>query len=311
MLMNTRRRALALLAAAVGLRFVSFPSRAQAKTDCFASQAVGPWKGVATNTQAGARISQLAFSNPDACDLRAEVSIGTNFDGKLVLYGDPDKTPLPKTFLVKPENRLILRTEDGKTVVDEPLCGTCTDIHDDKVSIVLPLAVAPYLQSENAVELAVKLGDAEECRAKLDCGTLRKALGWAAQRQTALAEQYAAQSCTPPQGCFITTACCELLGLADDCFELRTLRRYRDDILAKQPWAAAAIARYYAEAPAILRRLPAGERTPRLLQTYARFILPAAIAARFGFAGLAYRRYARMMHELEDYSRNQIDRASY
>ena len=298
--MHTRRRALALLAAAVGLRLVPFPSRAQAKTECFATQAVGQWKGVATQAQAGARIGQVAFANPDKCDLRAEISVGTNFESKLVLYGDPEKTRLPKPFLIKPENRLIVRTEDGKTAIDEPLCGVCTEIHDDKVSVILPLAIAPLLQESRAVELAVKLGNAEECRVKLDCEALRKALAWAAERQVALAEQYATQACTPPQDCFITTACCEVLGLGDDCFELRTLRRYRDGVLAHMPEGPAAIEQYYAAAPSILSGLPEHERTWRLLRVYARFILPSALAARLGFAGLAFRLYARMMQELTE-----------
>jgi hypothetical protein len=286
MLMHTRRRALALLAATVGLRFVPFPSRAQAKTpDCFATQAVGQWKGVATQAQAGARIGQVALANPDKCDLRAEISVGTNFESKLVLYGDPEKTRLPKPFLVKSENRLIVRTEDGKTAVDEPLCGVCTEIHDDKVSVVLPLAIAPLLR---------------ECRVKLDCEALRKALAWAAERQGALAEQFAAQACTPPQDCFITAACCEVLGLGDDCFELKTLRRYRDGALAHLPAGPAAIEQYYAAAPSILSRMPEHERTRRLLRVYARFILPSALAARLGLAGLAFRLYARMMQELAE-----------
>ena len=55
MLMNTRRRALALLAAAAGLRFIPFPPSALAKTtECFALQPFGQWKGVATQAQAGA-----------------------------------------------------------------------------------------------------------------------------------------------------------------------------------------------------------------------------------------------------------------
>jgi hypothetical protein len=299
MLMNTRRRALALLAAAAGLRFIPFPPSALAKTtECFALQPFGQWKGVATQAQAGARISQVAFTNPDKCDLRGEISIAANFEGKLVLYGDPEKTRLPKPFLIKPENRLIARAEDGKPVVDEPLCGTCTEIHDDKVTVILPLACAPLFQSSRSVELAIKLGDAEECGVTLDCEDLRKALAWASERQIALAQQFAAQACTPPQGCFITTACCELLGLPDDCFELTALRRYRDGVLAKLPGGKADIARYYVLAPQVLHRLGERERAPRLLSVYARFILPSAIAARLGLTTLAYRLYLRMMQEL-------------
>ena len=84
-------------------------------------QAFGDWKGVATNTQAGARIGQISFADAGSCDLRGEISVADSYDAKLVLYGDPDGTPLPKDFLVKPENRLIAKNEDGSTAVDEPL----------------------------------------------------------------------------------------------------------------------------------------------------------------------------------------------
>jgi hypothetical protein len=298
MLLNTRRRVLGLLAGVLGLRLIPFPGRAEAKTDCFATQAIGPWKGVATQAQAGAR-GPIQFANLDKCALRGEISVAANFDSRLVLYGDQDKLPLPKNYLIKPEHRLIVRDLGGKTLVDDRLCGNCTDIHDDKVSIVLPLACAPLFQSSPALELAVKLADKDECSAKLDCDSLRKALGWASQKQADLARQYEKRACTPPpQGCFITTACCELLGLGDECFELRTLRRYRDDVLAKLPGGEAAIARYYAEAPLILHRLRFEERPHVLLRAYARFILPAAVAARFSCSRLAFRLYARMMQEL-------------
>ena len=121
------------------------------------------------------------------------------------------KIKLPKKFLIDPANRLIVKTADGKEAVNEALCGNCTDIFDNKVSVVLPLATAPLFRESATIEIVVKLGDKEECHLKLDCESLRKALDWAAQRQTELAQTYADQKCTPPEGgCFITTACCEI-----------------------------------------------------------------------------------------------------
>lgn len=300
MLMNTRRRMLGLLAAAIGASRLPSAPRAFAKTaECFALQPFGEWKGVATHTQAGAQIGQLTFSNPDSCDLRGTIQIAASFDAKLVLYGDPEGTPLPKTFLVQPENRLIVRNDDGTIAIDEPLCGVCTDIRDDKVTIILPLASAPLFRSSRSVEMTVKLGGTEECRFTLNCEDLRKALAWAIERKEALAGSYDAQQCTPPpQGCFLTTACCEVLGLGDDCFELAALRHYRDQALANMPGGQAAIATYYLVAPMVLERLPQQDRRRRLLSLYARFILPCAIAARLGFDRLVYRLYAHMMHDL-------------
>ena len=235
---------------------------------------------------------------PIPATLRIGIQVAASFEGKLVVYGDRDKIKLPKKFLIDPANRLIVRAEDGKEAVNEPLCGNCTDIFDDKVSIVLPLACAPLFREAKSIEMAVKLGDKEECRFKLDCESLRKALDWASERQGELAQQFADEKCTPPEGCFITTACCEVLGLDDDCFELRALRRYRDDVLAKRPGGAGDIAAYYELAPLILARLPRETRTERLRSVYARYILPSALAARLGLNALAYRLYARMIDEL-------------
>ena len=201
MLLNTRRRMLGLLAAAIGTsRLVQLIPPALAadteekpaskKSECFALQAFGDWKGTATNKQAGARIGQVTFSDPDACDLRAEIQVAASYDAKLVIFGDPDGTPLPKDFLVKPDNRIIAKNEDGTTAVDEPLCGVCTDIRDDKVSIVLPLSTGALFRSAKSVEMAVKLGDAEQCSFTLNCEDLRKALDWAVQRKDELAKSF-------------------------------------------------------------------------------------------------------------------------
>ena len=191
-----------------------------------------------------------------------------------------------------------MRTEDGRVAVDEPLCGNCTDIFDDKVSIVLPLACAPLFREEKSIEMAIKLAERDECRFKLDCETLRAGLDWASERKVALAARAEDKECTPPEGCFISTACCEVLGLGDDCFELSALRRYRDEVLAERQGGAAAIALYYQLAPLILARLPQDARKERLSKVYARYILPAALAAQLGRNTQAYRLYARMLEDL-------------
>src|SRR4029450_3805156 len=86
--------------------------------------------------------------------------------------------------------------------------------------------------------------------------------------------------------------------LADNCFELRALRRYRDDVLAHEPGGTRAIAAYYAFAPLILARLPREGRERLLLFIYARYVLPSAVAAMLGLNALAYRLYARMLRDL-------------
>jgi hypothetical protein len=298
MVLNTRRRALGLLlAAAAAMRLPPLPQALAAKKDCFDSKAFGPWKAQATGRLAGARINEVQFTAKE-CDLRIEVQIAASFEGKIVVYGDAEKTRLPKKFLIDPENRLIAWSEDGKEVVNEPLCGNCTDIFDNKVSIVLPLACAPLFRANKSIDMAVRLAGKEECRFTLDGESLRQGLDWASERQASLAQAEADQTCTSPEGCFITSACCEALGLTDHCFELRALRRYRDEVLAKRPGGTEDILAYYRLAPLILARIPDAMRVRLLRTLYARYILPSAIAATFGFNALAYRLYAMMMREL-------------
>lgn len=192
-----------------------------------------------------------------------------------------------------------MRDDAGNVVIDVPLCGVCNEIRDDKVTIVLPLATSPLFREKPSVEIAVKLGDKEECRFSVNCEDLRAALDWAVKRKEGLARDFDVEKCTPPgEGCFLTTACCEVLGLPDDCFELETLRRYRDLVLAASPQGREDVALYYRLAPAMLAALPEAERRDQLLSLYLRFILPCALAARFGLNRFAHHRYARMMAEL-------------
>jgi hypothetical protein len=100
-------------------------------------------------------------------------------------------------------------------------------------------------------------------------------------------------------GCFITTAACEGLGLADDCWELRTLRRFRDTALQRLPSGPEDIARYYREAPAILAALRRRADSPRVFHAlYWRWILPCALLAALGADRLCHHTYRAMMRRL-------------
>ena len=56
-------------------------------------------------------------------------------------------------------------------------------------------------------------------------------------------------------GCFLTSACVEYMGKADDCAELTTLRAFRDGYMASTDDGKALINEYYAVAPAIARKI--------------------------------------------------------
>lgn len=126
--------------------------------------------------------------------------------------------------------------------------------------------------------------------AEISLNGLSSGLELAAQERSRLR---GIEECAPPPSgaCFLTTACTETLGLADDCVELRTLRAFRDRSLARSANGRALVAHYYEVAPVILARLPAVHRDRILRTVYGRFVLPSVLAARLGLGGLARRIY--------------------
>lgn len=66
--------------------------------------------------------------------------------------------------------------------------------------------------------------------------------------------------------CYITTAVCESLGKADDCYELNLLREFRDHYLMKQKNGASIVHEYYDIAPTIVKRMNQKEDCAKLYQ---------------------------------------------
>lgn len=56
-------------------------------------------------------------------------------------------------------------------------------------------------------------------------------------------------------GCFLTTACCDYMGLADDCEELATMRQFRDDYLLHNSVGEEIVKSYYKVAPQIVEKI--------------------------------------------------------
>jgi hypothetical protein len=102
----------------------------------------------------------------------------------------------------------------------------------------------------------------------------------------------------PSQGCFLTSACCDQVGLADDCFELRTLRGFRDRVLAVTVDGRRDIRLYYQLAPQILAEMARRGEAGRLRRLYVTDILPSAVLVRLGAHRQAHRLYTRMMRRL-------------
>ena len=80
-------------------------------------------------------------------------------------------------------------------------------------------------------------------------------------------------------GCYITTACVEVMGLEDDCHELRALRRFRDKHMLATIENCMKVADYYIHAPAIVEILDKREDKAAFYQdVYEKFILKAVEA---------------------------------
>lgn len=99
--------------------------------------------------------------------------------------------------------------------------------------------------------------------------------------------------------CYITTATCRGMGLSDDCWELRLLRRFRDEVLLARPEGRAEVREYYAIAPLIVAAIDRLDNADAIYRDIlARHLTPAVTAVAAGAHGDAYRLYRRMVAEL-------------
>jgi len=68
-------------------------------------------------------------------------------------------------------------------------------------------------------------------------------------------------------GCYITTAVCEILGKPDNCYELNLFRDFRDNWLEQQPDGKSLVKKYYSTAPQIVRAINRQEERERIYRT--------------------------------------------
>ncbi len=103
----------------------------------------------------------------------------------------------------------------------------------------------------------------------------------------------------PPGCCFLTTACVVTRGLPDDCHELRTLRKFRDEYVVRTPGGIALVQRYYRIAPAIIARIDAcslPEQEYRAL--WSDLVRPCVSLLEHGRKTTALDRYAKVVTDL-------------
>lgn len=114
-------------------------------------------------------------------------------------------------------------------------------------------------------------------------------------------------------GCYLTSACVEAMGMADDCRELTVLRRFRDEWLAKQPEGKQEIDEYYKTAPAIVAKIHAQEDCGVLLKKlYEQLVLPCVRYIEGGKYESAYTLYKKVTRKLQkEYMEGKLWDGSY
>jgi hypothetical protein len=75
--------------------------------------------------------------------------------------------------------------------------------------------------------------------------------------------------------CFLTTACVEFMGKADDCEELTVLRDFRDRVLLQSDEGLDLVKEYYAIAPGLIKAIKSQENQTEVFEgIYREMILP-------------------------------------
>lgn len=76
---------------------------------------------------------------------------------------------------------------------------------------------------------------------------------------------------TPKQArdnnCFITTACVKYYGLGDNCYQLKTLRKFRDEYLSKSSENSLLVDQYYSVAPRLVIQMESDRNKGSLYKT--------------------------------------------
>lgn len=99
--------------------------------------------------------------------------------------------------------------------------------------------------------------------------------------------------------CYLTTACVMSIGLKDDCNELNTLRRFRDEYLQNQPEGNRLIDEYYGIAPSIVDKINFRKDAASIYNSiYKDVILPCVDAINARQYDEALARYKDMFNKL-------------
>lgn len=105
---------------------------------------------------------------------------------------------------------------------------------------------------------------------------------------------------TGAKGCFLTTACVEARDLPDDCYELQTLRDFRDNYVRHLPHGEETIREYYEIAPRIITRINDTANPAEVFETmYERLVQKSIKLIEAGRKTEAFENYRLIVRELK------------
>ncbi|MCC8102852.1 MAG: hypothetical protein LIP11_11555 [Clostridiales bacterium] len=100
--------------------------------------------------------------------------------------------------------------------------------------------------------------------------------------------------------CYITTAVCRTFDKPDDCYELRTLREYRDTYLADSPGGSELIQEYYDVAPSIVKHINQQPDSGRIYYSiWEKWLAPCISMIESGQKEACREHYVEMVHTLQ------------
>ncbi len=99
-------------------------------------------------------------------------------------------------------------------------------------------------------------------------------------------------------GCFLTSACVGYLGLPDDCAELTTLRRFRDDVLTTTSEGKALVEEYYRIAPTLVDKIDASVQKDEIYKNIYKQITACIDAIDNNKYDLAVQLYKKMVEDV-------------
>jgi len=101
--------------------------------------------------------------------------------------------------------------------------------------------------------------------------------------------------------CFITTAVCNYFNKPDDCYELTTLRKFRDTWLAIQPDGKELVEEYYSIAPGIVKAIDGSPKKDQVyMYIWNHYIEPCIRLIELGANDTCKKLYIEMVNELKD-----------